>query len=255
MKIARIPAVLLLVWAIAFAADSGGALRGSAVDSDGGPIPNARVRLLRPDTRVTAYRSVSREDGSFRLADVKAGRYMIAIGSRGFRERLIGKVEIQESRETNIGSVRLEIVGCDAPGVFCDTFSTEPALPPDLSSGDLKLFPACSVDLEGGRVACTVELDAPPATSPLGERDADFGVEISDGRKIYFVPRNRAQLAEPDTGGNCRKALSSHRVRVDGVGAGGEMWVQTRRGHVSHVYFTTDVQSKGAITLHYFTYQ
>jgi hypothetical protein len=58
-----------------------GSIAGDLKDKNGVEVPDARIILQGPDR---SYRSVSKADGEFRIADVPAGRYNLEVRSPGY---------------------------------------------------------------------------------------------------------------------------------------------------------------------------
>jgi len=252
--------IALLICSLGASAKEHGRLIGQVVDQSVDPsrawISDAAIRLLTQTTRSTRSRTTSGLLGNFRIDGVEPGIYAVAISARGFRERIIDSVRVNQGQTVDLGKVRLEIASCDAPGIICDSFSAEPAVAPSVSSGDVELQPACTLDLDKGQVVCTVILDAPPAEFPLADRKSDLWLHRTADHEIYLEPRNGARLAEPNAiEADCRNAVFLTRpVRIDGLGPGSDVCVRTNQGRISQMFLKTEIgPDSERIALHYVT--
>ena len=73
---------------------------------------------------------------------------------------------------------------------------------------------------------------------------------IGDRDGIYLVPRNGAAVSAM----NSEARFGEPRLRLDGLGPGFDLWLRTRRGHVSHIFLTDDIEpTTKEVTLWYVT--
>ena len=225
-------------------ADTGGRIQGMVVDPGFASIANAMIRMMPGASGTTKYRILSDGDGRFHWNSLEPGSYRIAVSAKGFRERFINNVVIREDTQLDLGQILLLLAGCEAPGIICDSFSDEPVLPKLLSRGYLHVSPGCAVDVDEGKLVCAVVRAGPPASRPLKDRVSDFWLHADGLDGVYLESRNGAWLSEPDSAGvDCAGALfDKHNVRVDGLGSGSDLCVRTNRGHVSHIFFTGEVE-------------
>ncbi len=126
MRIAILVAIGLAVPLTAVA----GTLVGSVVDATGAFIPKVKIRLVREDTRETVVRGEADSRGRFALREVAAGTYLALFASPGFREGTVDSVSVVADGERDLGAVRLDVGGCDAPGAICDDFGIVALNPP-----------------------------------------------------------------------------------------------------------------------------
>jgi hypothetical protein len=238
----KVPFLLVLLCvAVAFGQDL--QIRGEVTDSEGAVVRGATIRLLGEQTRLTLYRCKADEYGRFEFDGVTAGRYMIAASAPGFRERLLLLGSPQAERK--IVRIRLEVLGCDAPGVNCDIFSTGPytELRPIRSKGYLQLRVSDAVDLDRGG-------------SPDSSGAADVAVQIRSGAGLYLTPLNGARIAQiGETDSNCgRGKYQRQAVRVDGLGPGSDICVITNGGSRSHLFITEEISATSAeLKIYYVT--
>src|SRR5579862_4648221 len=74
------------------AANQEASIAGTVVDTLGAELNGATVRILSDVDSKTIYQSRSGAGGRFRVANVEAGQYRVAISTGGFRERVIDGV-------------------------------------------------------------------------------------------------------------------------------------------------------------------
>ncbi len=253
----RIGGMIARVWLaaslLACMLDGGeaGRVDGKVVDPESQVVAGATIRMLPRGTGLTKYRSHSRSDGVFRIDEVVPGSYIVAVYSPGFRERFLNNVELKAGDSVGLGTITLELAGCDGPGTFCDYFDGR--TPPDdkFSRGDLTLRTGCRVDIDHGRAECGAGGDTPNGASDFEFRAA------ADGR-LYLEPRNGARLAEPNSAhASCRGAVfGGGSVRIDGLGMGSDVCLRSSEGRVSQIFFTAEMRSGDErIAIHYVTWK
>jgi hypothetical protein len=207
-------------------------VRGEVLDSKGAALGGATIRLLAEETRLTLRRYQANEYGRFEFGAVPAGRYMIAASAQGFREKLLPLGSVGTQLE--VVRIRLDFIGCDAPGVNCDSFGNSPhsySEPhPIRSKGYLHLRPSDVVDLDKGVLAQSTTA-------------ADIALEGRGDMGIYLTPLNTARIAETGAADSeCgRGKYERHPVRIDGLGSGSDICVLTRTGVRSHLFITGEV--------------
>src|SRR4029079_15803763 len=118
------------------------------------------------------------------------GTYTLTAGAPGFRRQILANVDVKAEGSTDLGNVRLDIAGCDAPGVICD-----PVGPPEpdhaYARGEHFIDAKCGVDLDSGRRLCR------------GEGDVDLVVRLDANGQVFVRPANGAQVGELVGLGNC----------------------------------------------------
>ena len=217
-------------------------LRGEVIDSEGAVVGGATIRLLAEDTRLTLRRCQAGQDGNFECAAIPKGRYMIATSAPGFRERLLPLGSV--SPEVERVQIRLDLLGCDAPGVNCDIFTSGPYSEPHpvRAKGYLHLRPSHAVDLDRG------DLKRNSA--------ADIRLEIRDGTRLYLTPLNGARMAQIGAAdSNCdRGRYERQPVWIDGLGTGSDICVVTNGRGRSHLFIIGDVSTTAhEVELYYVT--
>ena len=188
-------------------------LRGVAVDVTGASIPRTTVRVLDAESHAVVASGTSDERGAFLIEGVEPGTYAVTAKASGFRLRIIESVAIHDA---DLGKVQLEVAGCDAPGVICDTFGMGAVFPGLIRHEALSVPFDCGGDLARAKASC------PP------DKRADLTVQ-QDGANMFVLPLNGATLDLRCNG------QSSPRVRVDGL-AGMDFCVHRADGLESHVY-------------------
>ena len=92
--------LLLLTGTVSFSQDGG--IKGQILDSGQDPFAGLTVKILNGDSVIT--RTITDQNGDYRLEGIKAGQYNLSIQHLGFRERIIKDVTISanETRHFNI---------------------------------------------------------------------------------------------------------------------------------------------------------
>ena len=231
----NVGAVLLAVFLAAATADQtpDGAVRGVALDATGAGLPGALVRLLDSASNAVITRGSADSEGKFQIGAVPSGSYTVVLWVQGFRARRVPAV-IRTGEISDVGKLRLGLAGCDAPGVICDSFGTDP---PDsiVSKAYLQVKDGCEVALAVGKVACPDSARGRTAETELRL------MKIGGG--IYLSAMNGAALAQPNLPRpDCRDANPTESVvRIDGLGPGDDICVQGHDRHWSHVFFMENV--------------
>src|SRR5271168_5497398 len=104
-------------------------IRGKLVDVSDGALSGASVRVLESESHTVVARVIANQSGVFEVGPLKPGAYKLTARLRGFRLRIVTGLILQESTVRDLGTLRVDLAGCDAPGTVCDTFSAEPAIP------------------------------------------------------------------------------------------------------------------------------
>jgi len=216
------PALVLAALLLSIPAPAG-QIRGSVVDATAGTLKRAFVKVR--DAAATVALLAGDETARFQTKELCPGSYTLTVWQQGFRAREVKGVVVREADITDLGTIRLDVSGCDAPGVNCDYFGLKrPERPTSRGSMTLKL--QCAGDVEAGKVYCAGE-------QPAGQ------IRLSRGRDgIYLEPRNGAAMSAI----NSDAKFGETRVRLDGLGPGFDLWLRTRKGHVSHIFLTDDIE-------------
>jgi hypothetical protein len=219
---------------------SGGQIRGRVVDPGGNGI-DAFVNIVQSKTATIILRTRADQKGAFQTDLLDAGTYVITLWLQGFRRSNLIEVFVRDGQTTDLGVVRLPIAGCDAPGVMCDyvTDSTPRSEKVIIGSGYLRLAPLCGVDFDNkGTVHC-------PATSASRRVDIELDRDRGD---LYLVAVNGAALSIlEDSNADCSTArYGETRMRVNGFGPGVDLCVRSKRGALTHLFFTGDVNPESS---------
>ncbi|MBL0158224.1 MAG: carboxypeptidase regulatory-like domain-containing protein [Bryobacterales bacterium] len=222
-------------------AASGGRIQGRVAGVSGGAIA-AVIRIIPTGSDVVVLRVRGEQNGMFRTEPLPAGSYTVTAWSQGFRRRELTGVAVRHEAETNLGDILLDISGCDAPGVMCDSFGLTAPNPEKTvtSSGYLRLKLACGADFEtGGKVHCP-ETVAGQEQAPLKGVDLQFE---KNGVHLSLAAVDGASLSRPISSGfDCHGAkFGEDKLRIETLGMGVDFCVRTKRGAMSHVFFTNDV--------------
>ncbi|MGD0299403.1 MAG: carboxypeptidase-like regulatory domain-containing protein [Bryobacteraceae bacterium] len=215
------------------------AIRGKVTDPTGAVIGKALISVYPKGSALLAFRgNANYDDGTFCITGLSAGTYTINAWYNGFRRNLVRDVAVRAHEATNIGTVQLEVGGCDAPGVSCFFITplnspSQPDQPVDAVRAHLKLPRECGIDLIEEKVICS----RPEGSA--GDTDVVF---LEEHGALILRPANGARI-QPD----CRGAYGDQSLRVEGLGNGDDLCVKTGDGYISHLFFEgDDVQSDTA---------
>ena len=213
-------------------------VRGAVVDATGAAIGGASVRQLKSDSEEAAHTTAD-DSGNFQIGTTGSGDYVLKAWQRGFRSLRVPVVH-SETETIELGSIRLDIASCDAPGVICDWFGEAPPPDPVVSRNELRVQMDCMLAFTLGKAFCPGETKGP--------RQTHADVRLSqDESGAYLSAMNGASLAAPNLPrGDCRDAYPKEtKIRIDGLGHGDDICLYTHDHHWSHVFLTDDV-SRGS---------
>jgi hypothetical protein len=188
-----------------------------------------------------AARATADSAGKFQIKIVDGGGLILKVWFDGFRSRRVPLAVPAEKEIVDAGTIRLELAGCDAPGVICDWFGEAPPPDPVVSRGYLQLNINCVLALAVGKVLCPGD-----GNGRNWEATADLRI-TADNEGIFLTAVNGATLSPPDLPrGDCRDAHPSEtKIRIDGLGPGDDICLHTHDRHWSHVFLTDNV-SRGS---------
>jgi hypothetical protein len=178
--------VVALAPAVGQAQATTGAVEGRVIDDIGRPLVAADVRVARPGT-VAVNRTVTGNDGAWRITHLEPGRYMIAVQRLGYR-LLVDSVQIEPGRTARLTAVleavpfTLDSLVISAPTLSVSTATAE--LGTRLTTSDISLLPT------------TVDARQLIALTPGARPDQIWG-GASDQANSYVVdgaPVNHAGL-------------------------------------------------------------
>ena len=203
------------------------------MDANGASIGGATLRLLNSVSEEVAH-ATSNDFGKFQVRIATPGSYVLTAWRPGFRSHKATVVLRSPNEVSDIGSIRLEVAGCDAPGVNCDWFGEAPPPDPVVSRGNMRIRTDCVVAFAISKVFC-------PGDPGRGNEDLRLTANESG---VYLAAMNGASLSEPDLPrGDCRDAYPKEKqVRIDGLGPGDDICLYTHDRHWSHVFLTDQVR-------------
>lgn len=203
-----------------------GSVQGRVVDPAGASIGQALVRLLGPESRATQYRVQSDDSGAFHLSGVAAGVYTLRISRAGFREAT-KLVAVSDDSTTDLGTLSLELSGCDA-AIACDYIGkTPPEVKAIIRTAEVAVSFGCGIDLEKAKSAC-------------GSDHMDIRIE-REGSTVMLHALGDAKFIAC----NSRQA-GINPVRIDGLGPGNDWCVLLKSQHVAHVMLHLNPVDAGA---------
>lgn len=215
-----------------------GRIQGRAVDRTNGVLPNAAVRLIRGERSQAYVRVQTDTEGLFHIDNVAAGTYSVGLWYAGFRESIIQNVVVGSNGVSDLGSVPLDLAGCDAPGTSCSYHTSDPLskIPPYRNTRQRRLVitRSCPANLDNVTAGC------PENRQRAGRRAPDLSLETTPDGPVYLRPINGARISLRNA--DCSDAKTSiHPVRVDGLGQGSDLCVLTRSGRRVHIFLMSDI--------------
>lgn len=236
----RLAGVLLTISFVGVA-DQSAAILGKAVDPSGIFLPFPKVRLHEQFVE-RRYETTGDAQGQFRIENVEPGLYVVNISVQGFRDKTFSNVRIAQGQQLDLGVFRLELAGCNVPGVICDDFGLSVYNDPIHAQGTIKIPQLCAMDIDEGKSVCTVELDGRGTIPPSADPESDFWIRIGARGEIYLAPRNGARLAlNPPTewskSGCISASYSAKDVQINGLPIGSRVCIRTNRGRYAQVAF------------------
>lgn len=85
-----------------------GSMSGTIIDPSGAVIPSAKVTAVNIATNSESV-GTTNGDGFFAIRSLPPGSYKVTIESANFRTAVLDKIEVTVSRDTDLGSVKLEL--------------------------------------------------------------------------------------------------------------------------------------------------
>jgi len=234
------------------AADQSAAVLGKAADPNGIFLPFPKVRLHEQSAE-RHYETTGDAQGQFRLEKVEPGLYIVSVAVQGFNDKTLSNVRIAPGQQLDLGVFRLELAGCNAPGVICDDVGLSVYNDPIHAQGTIKIPQLCAVDIDEGKSVCTVELDGRGTIPRTADSDSDFWIRIGARGEVYLTPRNGTRLSlNPPTqwgkSGCVAASYSSKDVQINGLPIGSRVCIRTNRDRYAQVAFF-DVIPAGAETV------
>src|SRR5258708_8430621 len=99
-----------------------GSISGTVADPSGAMVPGAKVTATNAATN-TASSAQTNNEGAFALRSLPPGTYKVTIESPNFRTVILDKIEVFVSRDTDLGTPKLEL------GKLGETVQVEGAAP------------------------------------------------------------------------------------------------------------------------------
>ena len=252
---------MLLVACCARAADQTGSVGGKAEDSGGDYLPFPKVSVNGQSNAELRYEASGDAQGRFQLVGVEPGIYTIKITVQGFRDKTVTNVSVTPGKQSDLGVLRLDFAGCDAPGVVCDDFGLLVNNDPIHAQGTIEVPQRCAVDIDEGKSTCTTGPDGRGAIAPMRDPDSDFWLRAGANGETYLVPLNGTGLAlNPRTvwskSGCIAAVYSTKAVRIDGLPIGSRVCILTNRDRYAQVAFFDVVKSRAnRIRMAFITWQ
>lgn len=165
-------------------------LSGKLQTSNGQPVADANIALLRKADSSLADGAISEDDGSFKIENIGEGSYIIKIGGLGYSEQYIDKIIVaRDNPAINLGTVTIaksetalkvvEVVGEKNMlqiGIDKKTFNVEKNITATggTAADVLQNIPSVTVDASGnvsmrGKSSVNILIDGRPATLLAGD--------------------------------------------------------------------------------------
>ena len=205
-------------------------IHGQVTDASSASIGDAIVSVYPKDSGVAAFRmNANRDDGTFCINEISPGTYTVKAWRSGFHARRVHDVVVRRGETTNIGAMRLEVAGCDAPKFNCDYFYTRETLPskPDTVvervRTQLDLPRECGTEILKGRAICQD-----------GVKEADV-IFTEEHGTLFLHSLNGARI---DPG--CNGRYHDEAMPISGLGLGDDLCIRSKDGATSHLFFEDD---------------
>lgn len=85
-----------------------GSITGTVIDPSGATLPGASVKAVDTATN-QEFSEVTKEAGLIALLSLPPGTYKVTISSKSFRTIVLENVEVSSSRDTALGSIKMEL--------------------------------------------------------------------------------------------------------------------------------------------------
>lgn len=127
------------------------------------------------------------------------------------------------------------------------------------AQGTIEIPQLCAVDIDEGKVTCTIELDGRGTIPPERDADSDFWIRPPEWGRVYLKPRNGAGVAllsrptEYGKRGCVSASYSNKEVRIDGLPPGSRLCVRTNLGRYAQIMFLDVVRPQSEIVKATFT--
>jgi Carboxypeptidase regulatory-like domain len=99
---------VLISASTAFAQSGLGSITGTLLDTTGGRLPGAEVKVVETSTGATRT-TISNEAGLFNLASVPPGTYTISISLDHFKTKQLDNITLNSFQKLSLGEVSLEV--------------------------------------------------------------------------------------------------------------------------------------------------
>jgi hypothetical protein len=240
--------------------DKSGAIRARVVDASGHPLlPTFRIQAQ--SGAKPRYEGTGNTSGEFLADHIQSGEYAVTVSCAGFRDKTLLNVHVAPGDQVDLGEFRLEIGGCNTPGVICDDFGLSLYEEPAHAQGVLEIPTLCAVDIDEGKVTCTIELDGRGTLPARKDANSDFWLKVGKKGELIMSAWNGVTFAlnppvKPSRSGCASASYTSSDVRIDGLPLGSLLCIHTNLGRNAALLFLNSVPSGAErVKAHFVTWQ
>jgi ferric enterobactin receptor len=200
-------------------AQQGFTVRGTVVNPEGQPVPQAQVAVWSAADSTLVAGGVARQDGTFRVDGLRPGRYFLRVSALGFSSTATSVVALSPAAPAaDVGTVRLATAALQLEGITVSAEAAPAGFAPDRNTystrdmpgttgGDatdvLRNVPAVEIDQDGrpslrGNTNVVVQINGRP--SPMtGEQLGSFLQQLPSNmvERVEVIPNPSARY-EPE---------------------------------------------------------
>jgi ferric enterobactin receptor len=184
-------------------AQQGGTVRGTVVNPEGQPVPNAQVAVWSAADSTLVTGAVARPDGSFRIDGLRPGRYYLRVSSMGFSSATTSVVALSpQAPAADVGTVRLATAALQLEGLTVTAEAAPAGFAPDRNTYSTRDMPGTT----GGNATDVLR------NVPAVEVDQDGKVSLRGNQNVAVQVNGRPSPMTGDQLGNFLQQLPANMV-------------------------------------------